>query len=59
MVCTREKNKIIGRKEKEKKKKNLRHVVPVQERQESVLAVLLWGCVPALGEKAQQRMTIH
>lgn len=27
------------------KKKN---VVPVQERQESVLAVLLWGCVPAV-----------
>lgn len=36
----------IGRKEKEKK--NLRHVVPVQERQQSVLAILLGGCVPAV-----------
>lgn len=36
--------KNIGRKEKI----NRRHVVPVQERQESVLAVLLWGCVPAV-----------
>lgn len=40
--------KNIGRKEKI----NRWHVVPVQERQESVLAVLLRGCVPAWGEKA-------
>lgn len=32
----------------EREKKNHKHVVPVQERHESFLAVLLRGCVPAV-----------
>lgn len=55
-LSCREQNSLNDLKKKKKKrnwsqgkgKKNLRHVVPVQERQESVLAVLLWGCVPAI-----------
>lgn len=46
MVCRIKKKKkkvLVAR-----KKTNQRHVVPVQERQESVLAVLLRGCVPAV-----------
>lgn len=42
MVC-RIKKKYIGREEKTKQ----RHVVPVQVRLESILAILLRGCVPA------------
>lgn len=52
-LSCREQNGLQDKKKREKKigrkgKKNRRHVVPVQERQESVLAILLRGCVPTI-----------
>lgn len=49
----REQNGVQDKKKKkdilvEREKKNHKHVVPVQERHESFLAVLLRGCVPAV-----------
>lgn len=37
------------KKKKKEEEKKIQDVVPVQERQKSVLAILLRGCVPAWG----------